>query len=80
MRVKPAPQQPSRRAPITELWSDYRQLWPETIRALFVSSARWTQQMRSHLPANPAKGDYGPSVSAIRLWRAGYGARSAERL
>jgi Subtilase family len=43
---------------ITELWADYPQLWPETIRALFVSSARWTPQMRSHLPANPTKGDY----------------------
>ncbi len=44
---------------ITELWSDYPALWPETVRALFVSSARWTDQMRSHLPANPGKGHYG---------------------
>jgi hypothetical protein len=59
---------------ITELWSDYPQLWPETIRALFVSSARWTQQMRSHLPPNPAKGDYG------RLFqRYGYGVPDMER-
>ncbi|MBM6596522.1 S8 family peptidase [Microvirga pudoricolor] len=45
---------------ITELWSDYPNLWPETIRALFVSSARWTDQMRSHLPNNPGKGHYAP--------------------
>jgi hypothetical protein len=45
---------------ITELWSDYPDLWPETIRALFVSSARWTDQMRSHLPNNPGKGHYAP--------------------
>ena len=63
---------------ITELWSDYPKLWPETIRALFLSSARWTKQMRSHLPANPTKADYG------RLFRrygyARHGTRSAERL
>jgi hypothetical protein len=59
---------------ITELWSDYPQLWPETIRALFVSSARWNQQMRSHLPANPAKGNYD------RLFqRYGYGVPDLER-
>lgn len=43
---------------VTELWSDYPSLWPETIRALYVSSARWTERMRSHLPATPQKGDY----------------------
>src|SRR5262245_33131115 len=59
---------------ITELWSDYPQLWPETVRALFVSSARWTQQMRSHLPATPAKGDYGPLFQ-----RYGYGVPDMER-
>jgi subtilase family protein len=59
---------------ITELWSDYPQLWPETIRALFVSSARWNQQMRSHLPANPTKGDYGPLFQ-----RYGYGVPDMDR-
>ncbi len=43
---------------VTELWSDYPTLWPETVRGLYVSSARWTQQMRAHLPAQPNKGDY----------------------
>lgn len=59
---------------VTELWSDYPHLWPETIRALFVSSARWTPQMRSHLPANPAKGDY-----AILFKRYGYGVPDLDR-
>lgn len=53
---------------VTELWSDYPTLWPETIRGLYVSSARWTPRMRSHLPTNPQKGDY------ARLFRRyGYG-------
>jgi hypothetical protein len=43
---------------VTELWGDYPALWPETVRGLFVSSARWTQQMLRHLPQNPTKGDY----------------------
>lgn len=45
---------------IADLWSDYPALWPETIRAIFVSSARWTPQMLSHLPANPVKGHFAP--------------------
>ncbi|MCR9222487.1 MAG: S8 family peptidase [Hyphomonas sp.] len=53
---------------ITELWSDYPELWPETIRALYVSSARWNQQMKSHLPTVPQKGDY-----ATLFKRYGYG-------
>lgn len=59
---------------VTEIWSDYPDLWPETIRALFVSSARWTPQMRSHLPANPAKGDY-----AQLFKRYGYGVPDLDR-
>ncbi|MBE0560608.1 MAG: S8 family serine peptidase [Ochrobactrum anthropi] len=59
---------------ITELWSDYPELWPETIRALFVSSARWTPQMRSHLPPNPGKGHYG-----LLFRRYGYGVPDMER-
>lgn len=59
---------------ITELWSDYPELWPETIRALFVSSARWTPQMRSHLPPNPGKGHYGPLFK-----RYGFGVPDMER-
>lgn len=59
---------------VTDLWSDYPNLWPETIRGLFVSSARWTPQMRSHLPANPAKGEYGPLFR-----RYGYGVPDLDR-
>ena len=32
------------------LRAEYPDLWPETIRALYVTSARWTDQMLSHLP------------------------------
>ena len=53
---------------ITELWSDYPTLWPETVRGLYVSSARWTPQMKSHLPAGPQKSDY-----ATLFRRYGYG-------
>ena len=53
---------------ITELWDDYPHLWPETIRAIFVSSARWTEQMKANLPANPSKGDF-----ARLFQRYGYG-------
>lgn len=53
---------------ITELWEDYPDLWPETIRAIFVSSARWTEQMMAHLPPNPTKGDF-----ARLFQRYGYG-------
>lgn len=59
---------------VTEIWSDYPDLWPETIRALFVSSARWTPQMMSHLPAKPAKGDY-----ATLFTRYGYGVPDLDR-
>ncbi len=50
------------------LWTEYPELWPETIRALYVSSARWTGQMLSHLPANALKSDYEALFS-----RYGYG-------
>lgn len=53
---------------ITELWSEYPALWPETVRGLYVSSARWTPQMRSHLPNAPNKGNYTPLFQ-----RYGYG-------
>jgi len=53
---------------VTELWEYYPDLWPETVRAIFVSSARWTQQMKTHLPAHPSKGDF-----AKLFRRYGYG-------
>ena len=59
---------------ITEIWEYYPELWPETIRALFVSSARWTERMKSHLPQNPTKGDF-----ARLFQRYGYGVPDIER-
>lgn len=59
---------------ITTLWSDYPELWPETIRAIFVSSARWTNRMLSHVPAQPSKTDLG-----ILFKRYGYGVPDMER-
>jgi len=52
---------------LAQLWHDYPKLWPESLRALYVSSARWTKQMKSHLPQSPNKGDY-----ALLLQRYGY--------
>ena len=59
---------------ITELWSDYPALWPETVRGLYISSARWTQQMLSHLPAEPQKRHYAPLFQ-----RYGYGVPDLNR-
>jgi len=43
-------------AKVQALYPDY---WPETIRALLVHSASWTQAMRSRiLPANPKQNDF----------------------
>jgi hypothetical protein len=41
-----------------QVWSAYPDYWPETIRALLVSSGRWTPAMLRHLPPQPGKGDY----------------------
>ncbi len=59
---------------ITELWSDYPDLWPETLRGLYVSSARWTPQMLTHLPQAHNKGDFTPLFQ-----RYGYGVPNLER-
>ena len=40
--------------------TDYPDLWPETIRALLVASAGWTEAMTQHLPDHPQKSDYIP--------------------
>jgi hypothetical protein len=56
------------------IWSDYPQGWPETIRALLVSSGRWTPTMLAHLPNNPSKTAY------ERLFRRyGYGVPDLRR-
>lgn len=55
-------------------WSLYPTRWPETIRALLVSSARWTEPMKAHLPGAPNKGHYEPLFQ-----RYGYGVPDVAR-
>lgn len=61
---------------IAILRASYRDLWPETIRALYVGSARWTDQMWSHVaPADrKKKGAYD-----VMFTRYGYGQPNLER-
>jgi hypothetical protein len=40
-----------------QILADNQDLWPETVRALLVHSANWTNAMQSHLPARPTQGD-----------------------
>lgn len=54
--------------------AEYPSLWPETIRALVVHSARWTSAMRAHLPTKLRKKD---AASLVR--RYGHGIPSRER-
>ena len=57
-----------------QTWSLYPGRWPETIRALLVSSARWTAPMLAHLPPVPNKGHYEPLFQ-----RYGYGVPTLTR-
>ena len=42
-----------------QIMAEYPQLWPETVRALIVHSAEWTEAMkRMYLPSNPSKKHY----------------------
>lgn len=51
------------------------QLWPESIRALLIHSAVWTDEMiRTFIPSNPTKNDY---RNLIRV--CGYGVPNLER-
>jgi hypothetical protein len=59
---------------VSDLWADYPRLRPETIRGLFVSSARWTKQMQSYLPETPKKGDFD-----VLFRRYGFGVPDMER-
>lgn len=54
--------------------SEYPDLWPETVRAIIVNSAEWTDAMLERLPANPSK-------THLRefLGRYGYGVPDVER-
>lgn len=56
-----------------QLQAQYPHLWPETIRALIIHSARWTDQMRNEFPGNNQD-------SLRRLLRCyGYGVPDLER-
>ena len=60
-----------------QVMATYPELWPETIRALIVHSAEWTDAMRSaYLPSNtqPKKRDYQRLVR-----RCGYGVPDLDR-
>jgi hypothetical protein len=54
--------------------NEYPNLWPETIRALIVSSANWTGAMLAHLPPHATKTDHG-----LLLKRYGFGVPDHER-
>lgn len=55
--------------------AQYPTLWPETVRAMVVHSAQWTDRMREEfLPPNPTKRDY---TNLIR--RCGYGVPNEDR-
>lgn len=56
------------------IMAEYPELWPETIRALMINSAEWTQAMRAHLPLRPQKQHF-----AILLRRYGYGVPNINR-
>lgn len=43
---------------IARLWDEYPTLWPETVRALYISSARWTDEMMRHCANVRRKGDF----------------------
>ncbi len=55
------------------IWSHHPKLWPETVRALLIHSARWTEAMRERMP--------GGSKTAIlkRLRCYGYGVPNLQR-
>ena len=53
----------------------YPELWPETVRALIVHSAEWTNAMKRLLPNNPSKKDY----QRLLLRRCGFGVPDINR-
>lgn len=57
-----------------QIWSDHIDLWPETVRALIVHSAEWTEQMLSHLPQDPRQ-----IHKRLLVRRYGYGVPSLSR-
>lgn len=61
----------------SQIQSSYQDIWPETIRALMIHSAEWTDALKKQFisnPANPTKKDY------ARLLRiCGYGVPNLQR-
>jgi hypothetical protein len=57
-----------------QILADNRTAWPETVRGLIVHSARWTDAMRGHLPANPNQ-----SHKRLLVRRYGYGVPDLDR-
>lgn len=60
---------------LANIWHNCPQLWPESIRALMIHSAVWTDEMiRTFIPSKPTKNDY---RNLIRV--CGYGVPDLER-
>src|SRR5690606_37318877 len=57
-----------------EIFASYPDLWPETVRALVVHSARWTPTMMGHFDAAANK-----TARARLVQRYGFGVPSIER-
>ena len=57
-----------------QILADEPDLWPETVRALIVHSAEWSEAMRGHLPVNPRQSD-----KRLLLRRYGYGIPNLSR-
>lgn len=57
------------------LSAEYPSLWPETIRALIVNSARWTPRMQAYVRAENSR----KKVEAALLRRFGFGAPELDR-
>ncbi len=57
-----------------KLYDSYPEYWPETVRAIIIHSAQWTDEMLDYLPNNPKKGDYKKLLRMV-----GYGIPNLER-
>lgn len=59
-----------------QIWKQYPKLWPETVRALIIHSADWTEQMKNSISRNKTltKGEY---RNLLRI--CGYGVPNLEK-
>jgi len=57
------------------IWAEHPEYWSETVRALIVHSAEWTDAMYSNLPKKPSQS----KKVSILLRRYGYGVPNLER-